>query len=365
MALAVLTRWAYALVAVPVAALAAWRLVGLVRHRPVAAAAQAGAALLVAAVVLAPVLRGGVLPTHEGGADFAGSLSVYSWNPANALRREFVSTDGRLQYRLPNGLYYALLPAHPFYFTPLLAIFILPGVWTLRRRATARGGGQGPRLALLLLGWPAMIWGFHAGAPWQNFRFGLAMLPPLAIVAAMGMEWAAKQAWGGEGAFTAERAQHAETAEGMVQAAGAKRKAEAGRWLSGGMVAVLAGGLVWMVVGGIELTRSLVARKNDELKVVAAVEAAAPEGAQLLTFNLTSTFEHYSRLETHELYYLTPSDLAAIISGETRTFVVLNVENVERQWQGRTPAENFHWLRDNRGLDRLAEYPPYTLFEVR
>jgi hypothetical protein len=128
---------------------------------------------------------------------------------------------------------------------------------------------------------------------------------------------------------------------------------------------IVAAGLGWMMLGGAQLTRALVERKNAELAVVAAVEAAATPGADLITFNLTFTFKHYSQLETHELYYLEPEQLAELAKAPPMTLLVLNVDNVEAQWQGHTPAENYHWLRDNPGLEVVASYPPYTVFRVR
>ena len=119
---------------------------------------------------------------HERGtpnAAFAADLQVYRWNPLHAFRREFVTADGRLVYPWPNGLYYASLFARPLYFTPLLALFALPGLWRVVRRPTAP--------LLLLVGWVAVVLGFHAGAPWQNVRFALACAPPLAILIALGV----------------------------------------------------------------------------------------------------------------------------------------------------------------------------------
>ncbi|MFN8538495.1 MAG: hypothetical protein U0232_13590 [Thermomicrobiales bacterium] len=78
------------------------------------------------------------------------------WNPLYAFRREFTNADGRLTYELPNGLYYATLPARPLYFTPVpLAFATLPGLWRIIRRPT-------PPL-LLLLGWLAAIIGSPRG----------------------------------------------------------------------------------------------------------------------------------------------------------------------------------------------------------
>jgi len=335
LAFAILTRWAFALAGLAVTALAAGRWLGLARRQPGAAAVQAAAALGVAGVILWPVLQGLLDPA--AGAEFTGDLEVYSWSLVNFARREFVTIDGLLSYRYPNGLYYFLLPAHPYYFTPVLAAALAPGVWSVLAGWRARAEAGWPRL-LLLLAWPLLVLGFHAGAPWQNFRFGLAALPPLAILAAIGM---------------------VEIVAWMRARIPMRRVAQA---LPAG---ALLAGLAWMVVGGARLTHGYIARKDRELALIAAVEAQTPLGARLLTFGLTLAFDYYSRLETYELYRLSEADLLRLSAGPEPAFLLLNIASIERQWQGRSPALNYHWLRDHAGLDRLAEYPPYSLYAVR
>src|SRR5690606_37910903 len=112
------------------------------------ALSQAVIAALVVAAVFAPVLIPLVQGTPASDA-FRGDFHVYWWHPLNALRRQFHSADGLLSYRLPNGLYYALAPAHRYFFTPLLATLLLPGLlawWRQKRREPL----------LLLLAWAAL-----------------------------------------------------------------------------------------------------------------------------------------------------------------------------------------------------------------
>jgi hypothetical protein len=253
---------------------------------------------------------------------------VYTWHPGNALRREFVTVDGRLRYRLPNGLYYALAPAHPFYFTPLLAPLLLPGLWTVVRL-------RHPALLWLIVGWAAVVYGFHAGAPWQNFRFTLAYLPPLAVLVAIGAETV-----------------------GRIRGV---------RWPVRPTAVVgiyLAVGLLVMGIGGVRLTQEFIARKHADLSVVRWVEAQVPADARLLTFGLTLTFRHYSHLETLELFELTPVKLAELLADGRATFLLLDITNVEAQWRGRAPEVNYRWLREGPGLERLGAQRGYVLFRV-
>jgi hypothetical protein len=325
LAYALATRWAYALEALPCTVYGVYLLVSRARCRPVEIARGAAGAALSGGIVLAALLGPGLLVRGPASAAFTGDLEVYSWSPLNFFRRQFTTIDGLLSYRLPNGLYYALSPGHPDYFTPLLAVLLAPGLWLLLRQRRAMP-------LVLLLAWPLMILGFHAGAPWQNFRFTLAALPPLAVLAGLGAAQAA--AW-----------------------LGPRR--------SGLVLALVGAGLVWQVVAGAQLTQQFINRKRADLAAVAGVEALAPANAQLLTFSITGTFDYYSRLDTHDLWGLDTAQVAGLVADGHPTLLLIDVANVEAQWQGHAPAINYHWLRDGPGLDRLGQFQSFTLFQVR
>ena len=334
LAFAVLTRWAYALVAIPATAYA---LIVLARRGRATAFRHGLAAGLMVLLVFSPVILStlrSILSPIESTVPYIVDLQVYSWNPLNALRREFVTSDGLLSYPWPNGLWYALAPAHRFYFTSLLAPLLLPGLWAVGRRRAAAP-------LFLLVGWIAAIFIFHAGAPWQNFRFNLAHLPPLAILVAIGVETIA---------LWLVRRLHNGTVRRLA-------------------LLVLTGyvltGMLLMARGGWRLTQSFVDRKNTELALVRQVEAKVQPDAQLVTFGLTLTFQHYSHLPTYEIYYLDEPALKALASAPQPLYVLLNLDNVETQWQGETPEGNYRWLQEHTKLRPVADLVPYTLFEAQ
>jgi 4-amino-4-deoxy-L-arabinose transferase-like glycosyltransferase len=329
LAFALLARWIYGLAAIPCAAFA---LSTLLRRTVSTRSSQralwlpAAGALLVAAFILSqllfPAAGEPATPSVEA-APFAGSFEVYTWHPLNAVRREFSTTDGLLSYRLPNGLYYALAPAHRYYFTPLLAGLLLPGLWTAL--------GRGRRALWWLLAWAGLVFAFHAGAPWQNFRFTLAYLTPLAVLAAVGLE----------------------TLFGWLGP----------RWRRAVLV-VFGLGLVAMLASAVQLTQSFIARKQADLRTVAEVEALLPPEARLLTFNMTFTFQHYSELETLELYYLEAVELPALLADGRPTYVLLDEHNIATQWSGEPLGATYRWLRDERGLEPIEQFGTLTLSRV-
>ncbi len=320
LALAILTRWAYALAAIPAtgyALLLIWRRRAWLHGLLAAAAALTG---------LAPLLSSflsNLLAPGEAGLAFVIDLQVVRWNPLNALRRSFETSDGFQQYRLPNGLYYLAAPAHRFFFTPLLALFLLPGLWVTWKQRTGA-------LTWLVWGWAGIMFLFHAGIAWQSFRFTLAYLPPLAILAAIGMV-------------------------GVLQVAG--------RWRPL-VVAYIAFGFALMAWGGWTLSNSFIERKNEDLARLRWVESQAGDGAGLLTFNDTLTFQQYSDLDTYELYYQTPADMEALLAAGQPFYLLIDVNNVETQWLGRSPSDNYHWLQEVPGLTELGSRDNFTFFRV-
>jgi 4-amino-4-deoxy-L-arabinose transferase-like glycosyltransferase len=325
LAYAMLARWIYGLVAVPVALYA---LLALPRTKPDRAMLHAVAALAIAAALLLPVLGPpllGLLAHPSEPATFAGNLQVYSWSPLNALRHDFFTADGHLEYDRPNGIYYAIAPANLAFFGPLLAPWIVVGLWAAFR--------DWPRPSLVLIvGWAAVVYAFHAGAAWQNFRFTLAYLPPLAILVAAGLVWT----W-----------RHVDRRIGVVV----------------GVCGAL--GLLLAAVGAVRLVDGFIARKNDDLALVRWVETQAPAGAQLLSFGPTLTFRHYTSLPTYDLFDLSPGQLSAVVANPTTsTFVLVDEGNIQDQWLNQAPSDNLLRLRASPGLTALATYGPYTLFRV-
>ncbi len=310
-AIAILCRWAYALVVIPLAVYAL-----SLRPKLAHAASAVGVAVLLLAPVLAPPLMG-LMRDPQTPAAFAGNLQVYTWSPLNALRTEFDTPDGLLSYAQPNGLYYLLAPANLALFGPLLAPWIAVGLLVAVRTWSARA-------VLLIAGWAAVVYAFHAGAPWQNFRFTLAYVPPLAILAAAGLWWI-------------------------------------GWWLNSRVALIwLTLGLAVMAFGASRLVNGFVDRQQEERALVPWVESYLPTGARLLTFGPTLTFTHFSRVPTFDLSEVSDVELSRPAS----TYVLVDVANLETQWQGFRQTVLYERLRDGPGLETLASSGALTLFHV-
>jgi hypothetical protein len=323
-AYATLARWIYGLVAIP---LAAYAVLALPRGRPGQTMLHAVGGVLLAAALLVPVVGVpvlGVLSHPSEPAAFAGNLQVYSWSPLNALQRDFFTADGHLAYPLPNGIYYAIAPANLAYFGPLLAPWLVVGLW-----AAARAWRR--PTVLLIVGWAAVVYAFHAGAAWQNFRFTLAYLPPLAILVAAGLTWTWRRL---------------------------DRRV--------GLLVVVCGllGLLATAGGAVRLVSGFIDRKDDDLALVRWVQTETPPDARLLSFGPTLAFRHYTSLPTFDLFDLTAGDLDAILAVPAPTYVLLDQQNVEQQWPGQSPALNWDRLRERTGVSEVGTQGSFTLFRV-
>src|SRR5205807_771932 len=95
------------------------------------------------------------------------------------FQRSFVNADGVERYALPNAVFYAGGAFLPQYLTVLALPAALLGL--------AAAAVRYRRALLLLLSWPAILILFDAGLAEQNPRFILAYLPPVAILAGLGV----------------------------------------------------------------------------------------------------------------------------------------------------------------------------------
>ena len=345
------------------------------RLSPRVALLHAVAALLLTALILVPAVAQpliGLMRDPGQPATFAGNFQVYSWSPLNALRHDFFTVDGHLAYTQPNGVYYAVAPANFAYFGPLLAVWILPGAWAARRWPV--------RNIVLIVGWAAVVFAFHAGAPWQNFRFALAYLPPAAILAAAGLLLAwrwfdtpvaaqtrsptpdAPAPADAHSPTTHVRAPDTHTPYPLRHPSEPRRHTRA--MLRTAVAACIALGLLTTTLAAARLVERFIDTKDQELALVHWVQSQTPADAQLLTFGPTLAFRRYSSLPTYDLFDVTAPEVRAIVAEPGEHYLLVDLVNVESQWLNQSPSTNYHLLRDEVGLRELGTLGGYTLYQI-
>ena len=313
------------------------------------------AAALTVILIMSPILYAlltGQKDPATGHPAFTGDLGVYSWNPLNAFRNQFHTADGLLSYQLPTGLFYALTPAFPYYFTPLLAWLIFPGVWVLMKERAAAS-------LFLILGWAGIVLGFHIGAPYQNFRFALAYLPPLAIAAAVGLVNLSKQLPVISNQSSIQNSPftiHHLPFQSLVSSL----QANVSRIIS----IIFATGLLLMILSGLRLINTYISNKDRDLATVQWVENQTEPDSNLICFGLTATFQQYSHLHTYEIYHLDSPQMSLILAENRATYVLIDVYNINQQWSQLAPGLNWQWLQTNAIVTRLSQTGSFTLFYV-
>lgn len=363
--LAILTRWSMALAALSwaLSAYLAWRAASWTWRRMAAAAAVA--ALAGGLVVVAQFLPG----LGRAELTHVGDLQVVGWNLVNAFRSTVANSDGIFHYERPVGVYYALPVVHPAFIFPLMTPFLLLGLWSLRARSRP--------LAALLLGWPLTVYIFLAGIAWENPRFSLAMFPPLVILVGLGLQqaWDWSRVWvSGDQRPIIEVVSPGtsgpEDSEKDMRWI-AKNNAILGRpfdllshywrpFLAGWCALALAGSLAWSMRD----LRNFTAVNRDQISAAQWVAAQVPLGARVITFGLTQTMDHRTELDVEEIYLQDEISLSELLASQMPTYLLLDLDNIESQWIGKSPQLNYQWLQENTTMREIGRYPPYTLYHI-
>jgi hypothetical protein len=184
----------------------------------------------------------------------------------------------------------------------------------------------------LLGGWIVLPYAFLSGIPYQNIRFPLIIVPALAILSGVGIDYVLRRM--------------ARPIRPMIY---------------GGVVGLSA---AWMLSAGVNATHQFIARQAQDRDVAVWASEQIPAGATVYTFDLTLTLQHRTSLNALEIYYETPETLVERWVRGREDYLLVNMWQIENQWRGREPYIAVYWLQAHRGLQRLGQYGNYTLFRV-
>ncbi|MDX1995970.1 MAG: hypothetical protein SF029_26550 [bacterium] len=322
LAFAGITRWLYLVLALPwtVSVLLHWR--GRLRWR---------AALLGFAAVMI-VLLPQWMYSRASPFPVLNHAWVEGWSLANFARHEFTNVDGHFFYTDVNALFYAQPLYNFYYLAPLFLPLVVLGVVFLIRTTPHSQ-------TVLLIGWLVLPYLFLAGIPYQNMRFGLILVPAIVMLVGLGLN----------GILLTTRTFHP-----LLY-----RLAQA---VMAGFVLV---GIAQMNANGSETISAFITRQQEDKAIARWAAEQLPSGEHLYSFGLTLTLQHYTPLQVHEIYYETPQTLEQRWERDHADYLLLNVWNIQNQWNGREPQTVYHWFRDVRGLQTLGRYGNYTLFRVK
>lgn len=335
--LAIVTRWIYAGLLPP---LVAFAVVALQRgaRAPIRSWSRAVSLILATCVVLLIVLPQ-IYITQQSAAPLPAHGWLTDWSLGNAVRTSFDNPEGHFDFRLPPIIFYAEPLFHPLYLFPLLTGFVFYGAWQLRRS---------PAL-LLLCGWIAVLGLYFIGIPQENLRFGLAMFTPIAVLAGVGVCCFP---------IRLRRLGRAHGTGGSKPDAWALREAPI-HWLL--LTASLAMALPFTWRAFTRLQTAIEAQRAD----IGYLQSQLQPDATVLTFELSAALAHYTHLNIIDLYGLSPQSLRGAACGDGVVYLYVDAGKLDSQWSGKSPAQNYHSLRDQIGLQPLGAHGTWSLYRVQ
>ena len=327
LALATETRLVFAVVAAAFGMLAGARLAAEARVTPGRVARTALLAIGAAVLALAPAvlpIAGAIVAGRS--VPFTAELGVAGLDPLTALRSSFVTADGHLDYAWPMLAWEALQPVH-WYWLGILGLAVPVGLVAILRQRDRPGAATAT-----LLGWPGLVFVVLVLYPYQNPRFFLAMLPPVAILGARGLD----VLWG---------ALRVRTATGRVAGAGLL------------VVAIgLNAALAWRYTDG------FVARQAADIAAIRTLEAMVPPGARLASIGATPLLRHDGRTVV-ELFDLAPADAAALVASRP-FYLLVDPAALRDQWAGTPTGRASEILAAAPGLTSVGAAGAWTLYQA-
>jgi hypothetical protein len=325
LALAMETRIIYGAVALVFAAVAIERWRGDVRLDPRRALTGAGLAGFAGLVILAPAIAAIGLDLAAGRPmPFAAEFGVSAFDPTTPFRSTFETADGHLAYTLPMLAWYVIQPAR-WYWLAALSLGVPVGIVAVLRRH-ARSIAE----FTTLIAWPTIAGLVLVFYPYQNPRFFLAVLPPLAILAAIGLDAAWRR--------LAEAPATARTIALVVAA------------LAIGANAGLA----------FRYTSEFAVRQSADLAAIRALAAEIPPGAAVVSIGATPVLRHDGRQVT-ELYNLSAAGAEGLVRG-SRIYVIVQAAAMAGQWAGTRTGEAFATIASAPGFAVVDRAGSWTLY---
>lgn len=310
---AIATRWA-AVVMAPGMLVWWWFELRGRRMRGLAAAAPwcAGALVVVPQLILSWTRPAGL----------ATGWAV-DWHVRNAVMRTFESVDGTQTYSWWQGLFYALPLTHPAFVPSLLVVVGVVGVPALVKTR--------PQAAAFVGLWAGCGWLLFAGAPFQNFRFGLVYAAAAVLMACAG--WVRLRA-------------------GSL---GQKRVAVAALGVS------LALMLVWTV-----RTPQRHMRYVRGLQMAAEqVDGALPEGAVVWAHGLTAELRQRFGRDARELHQADADAVVESAGGGRSVFWLVDRNKVRGQWSAMPLGRTVAGVEKRCVLTPIGRFGAYRLERLR
>jgi len=242
------------------------------------------------------------------------------WNLLNYFGSSFATTDGVMNYRFWNIIYYPSLILHPLYLSIFGLTFISGIYYTIKRIHK--------HLVLFCFPWILMYILFLSGFPNQSGRYALGFFPPLAIIASVGI------------------------AEINI------------RNLYKNVFIII--GLSLLIVYAVIHINNFVSEKNKDLLAIEYLTKNIHPDSMLLTFEITGAVNHYTDINHRDIYNYNSGEMKVLLdSVKTDIFMIVPDNKIQTQWKG-LPLENtYNYIKNNYVLNKLSDINYYSIYSIK
>ena len=317
--LAIMTRYAFALLAVP---LIIYLIYYLTVQKPVRFKniKDSLIAFVIGLIIFIPQLYY-LFSYGVSYLQYEGEHGTWAaeWSFLNFFRKDFMTFDGTMHYKLWNGLYYLSPVFHPMYLL-IFGIPFLTGLYLLIKR-------KQKSILVLLFGWIAVYYFYLSGNPFQSLRYTMSFLPAMAIVSAYGLA--------------------------EIKIKGLYKNI------------FLYAGLILFVVYGVHHINGFANQKNTELEIVNKVSTVIPDGSTVFAFDITLAINHNTKLRADEFFNNTEEELKnKINTSKNDIYLILPVENIKSQWKGLPLEKKYEFIKSNYPLQTVTAIDKFTIFRI-
>jgi len=320
LSLAVMTRYGYALLVVPVLTYIIYtavknktKAVGLTRDIFI----STSLGIIIFIPQLYYIFQNGIQNFHtEGGVGIWPAM----WSPLNFFRKDFTTFDGTMHYRIWNALYNLSPVFHPYYLAAFGFTFISGAYLLLKNKIY--------KITVFSLSWFLVYYLFFSGGAYQALRFLISFMPVMIIISAFGL------------------------AELKIKESFKKL------FLYFGLTVFTAFIFYHMSVFTVQ--------KNKELEMVNWVNANIPISSKIFAFDITLAINHYTEIKADEFFNNKEDELKnKIESSSNDIYFILPVEVIKTQWKGLQMEKKYNFIANNYPLQNIGKVNKFTIFKLQ
>jgi 4-amino-4-deoxy-L-arabinose transferase-like glycosyltransferase len=319
LALAVLTRYGYVFLLVPMTAILVYKIPYL-EIKKNKLLRDTVVSFVCGIIVFSPqlyyILNYGIANFHS--QDDLGIWSA-SWSPLNFIRNNFTTFDGIMHYKLWNGLYNLSPVFHPMYLS-MFGITFLAGLYYM-------GKQKEYHILMFTLSWFFVYYLYFSGSPYQSLRFLMSYMPALIIVSVLGLS---------------------EVKIKLIL-----------------KQIFLTGGIAVFIIYSFYHMSVFSKQKNSELEVVNYVITSIPDNSAVFAFEITMAVNHYTVIKAYELFNCSEMEIKnKIDSSSGSVYFIVPVEQIKTQWKGLPLDKKYEFVKSNYPLQTMTQINRFTIYKI-